>query len=536
MKREKLIINDPNMYEYFEEEAYMIFSKLCQEEEDTAKGPNQLSFYGVNRIYKSLSVIYETEDVEEELCLIENVLNILDSYVKIEGLEHLLINNYASIENGIFLEHSPDGNPKRIREHYKHQFRNAYLGLLMLDRLHIDDCIVECFMDECSEYANYVMSSLDKTRKSDKREQKEILKEIIYKTYLISALFHDIGYPLAYYFRIADEILEFTPFFKIINPVVKGEFTEIRAMLNNSLLFRTVDNKKISKKYQDSDHGCLSALSFLMNFYFSGSIYNFASKERCIIEMAAIAIFKHTDRYDDRNRMLFSHDPISYLLRVCDDMQEWQRFLTVIGRTHNYLQCNICGKIIKPDEKDSDLYSCNCGKQFYKITQMDNKKINYIDICDALTLEAAGNRITISFMYNVYSQLELLVNDYEAVIYRAKGLERLEHMLSFQKYFPEIQLQYFLSNNPIALIEDMMAEKGKDLESLKVWVLGIESETKRKNMEKFLECFENGVTNKERVFGKQLEKNSVRYAREARQFVEDYMGEIHMLKNYLDGF
>lgn len=248
MKREKLIINDPNMYEYFEEEAYMIFSKLCQEEEDTAKGPNQLSFYGVNRIYKSLSVIYETEDVEEELCLIENVLNILDSYVKIEGLEHLLINNYASIENGIFLEHSPDGNPKRIREHYKHQFRNAYLGLLMLDRLHIDDCIVECFMDECSEYANYVMSSLDKTRKSDKREQKEILKEIIYKTYLISALFHDIGYPLAYYFRIADEILEFTPFFKIINPVVKGEFTEIRAMLNNSLLFRTVDNKKISKK------------------------------------------------------------------------------------------------------------------------------------------------------------------------------------------------------------------------------------------------------------------------------------------------
>ncbi len=534
MKSKKVIINDDNMYEYFENDVYNIFSKLCQEQDDITKGSNQLSFYGANRIYKSLSVIYETEDVEEELCLIENVLNVLDSYIRIEGLEHLLINNYASIENGIFLEHSPDGNPKRIREHYKHQFRNAYLGLLMLDGLHIDDCIVKCFMDESSEYAYYITSILDKAKKSDKREQISILKEIIYKTYLISALFHDIGYPLTYYFRISDEIHEFTPFFKIINPVIKAEFAEIRAMLNNSLLFRTVDNKEISRKYQNNDHGCLSALSFLLNFYFGGSIYTLDYKERCIIEMAAIAIYKHTNQYDDCNRMLFSQDPISYLLRICDDMQEWQRFLTVIGRTHNYLQCNVCGKIIRPDKNNFDLYSCNCGKQFNKITKMDNRKVNYVDICDALFLETSEDKITIYFMYNVYSQMELLVNDYTAVSYRAKGLKELEYMLNYQKYLPKIKLQYFLSNNPIALIENMIAEKGKNLEDLKVWAIGIEPENKRKNMENFLEQYENALNNKGRMFGKQIENNSVRYAREARQFVEEYMGQIHMLKNYLD--
>ena len=107
-------------------------------------------------------------------------------------------------------------------------------------------------------------------------------------------------------------------------------------------------------------------------------------------------------------------------------------------------------------------------------------------------------------------------------------------MLNYQKYLPKIKLQYFLSNNPIALIENMIAEKGKNLEDLKVWAIGIEPENKRKNMENFLEQYENALNNKGRMFGKQIENNSVRYAREARQFVEEYMGQIHMLKNYLD--
>ena len=174
----------------------------------------------------------------------------------------------------------------------------------------------------------------------------EALKEIVYKTYFVAALFHDIGYPLSYYFRVSDEIQQFTPFFRIISSGIKTEFSEIKALLNNSLLFRTINTTEIKKKYENNDHGCLSAISFLLNFYFSGSIYSIGRgrKNRCIVEMAAVAIFKHTDKCVDGKGMLFSQDAISYLLRICDDMQEWQRFMVLIEDTHNYLMCPDCGK------------------------------------------------------------------------------------------------------------------------------------------------------------------------------------------------
>lgn len=92
-------------------------------------------------------MIYNKEEAAQEVCLIENVYEILTRFVGIKGMEHLLVNNYAAIENGIFLEHSAEGVPKRIREHYKHQFRNAYLGLLLLKDFHFDDCITDCVMD-----------------------------------------------------------------------------------------------------------------------------------------------------------------------------------------------------------------------------------------------------------------------------------------------------------------------------------------------------------------------------------------------------
>jgi hypothetical protein len=56
--------------------------------------------------------------------------------------------------------------------------------------------------------------------------------------------------------------------------------------------------------------------------------------------MSAVAIYKHTDKFTDANRMVFGLDPISYLLRICDDMQEWQRFMVLIEDTHNYLMCS----------------------------------------------------------------------------------------------------------------------------------------------------------------------------------------------------
>lgn len=530
MSIKEINVNDTDMYAFFEEEADKIFSELCGSDQGRKKHQNQLAAYGAARIYKSLTVIYETNDVKEEMCLIENVLNILDRYIGIEGMEHLLINNYSAIENGIFLEYSPDGNPKRIREHYKHQFRNAYLGLLFLEQLHFDEYVVQSLLNEENEYACYLVDSVEHR---DEKKLYEQVREVVYKSYLISALFHDIGYPLAYYFRMANEIHEFTPFFKIINPAVKAEFTEIRALLNNSLMFRTIDNHQILKKYNENDHGCLSAISYLMNFYFSGSIYQLNPKDRCIVEMAAVAIYKHTDRFDDNHRMIFSQDPISYLLRICDDMQEWQRFLVIIDRTHNYLQCSSCGRIVRPVPGNLKCYACRCGKQFRKITQMDNKKVNYIDICDGLILSENNGKIFVRLDYNPYSQLELILSDYGAIIYRNKGLKDLESMLKFQKYLPDIKLQYFVSNNPVALIQNMMKESKQTIDDIKAWIGTIEVPEKMEAMKAFMEKYEEALPDMEKMYGKKVEKNAAKYAEKSQKFVADNMGEIYMLWEYL---
>lgn len=395
MKR--IVLNDQEMYPYFQETAKEIFQELCGQGQPYV--PMQFTTDAIAQIYRSLQVFYSTEEAKEEICLIDNTMEILNRYIGIEGMENLLVNNYSSIENAIFLEHSSGGNPRMIREHYKHQFRNAYLGLVMLEDAGFNKSIETCILKEENEYACYIMDCIRRDIAAhifDERHMKKALKEIVYKSYFIAALFHDIGYPLAYYFRVSEEIQQFAPFFKIVSPTVKTPFSEIKALLNNSLLFRTVDHGEIRKKYEKDDHGCLSAISFLLNFYFSGSIYSLGKgeKNRCIVEMAAVAIYKHTDKQDDGKRMLFSRDPLSYLLRICDDMQEWQRFMVLIEDTHNYLMCSECGKIICPGEADDKEYACSCKKQFRKITKLKNKKVNYVDTCDFLKLSVKNHHFT----------------------------------------------------------------------------------------------------------------------------------------------
>lgn len=520
-------LNDEKMYKFFQKEAKNIFAEFSKQPDKVEEfSVCQITREGIAKIYKSLQVIYNKEEAAQEVCLIENVYEILTRFVGIQGMEHLLVNNYAAIENSIFLEHSAEGTPKRIREHYKHQFRNAYLGLLLLKDFHFDDCIADCVLDKKNEYAYFILAALTDRSGTNKRQ---MLKEIIYKSFLVSALFHDIGYPLAYYFRTSDEIYQFAPFFKIINPAVKTVFAEIKALLNNSWLFQTVADDEIKKKYEKNDHGCLSAISFLMNFYFSGSVYSLDDSKRCMVEMAAVSIYKHTNDYHKNARMIFSQDPFSYFLRLCDDLQEWQRFLVCIEEKHNYLRCVSCGKMIRPSGEDDSIYQCSCGKQFQKITQMDNKKMSYIDICNSIRLKGDGHKIHIYLQYDCYRLLELLLSDYEAVIYRKKGLKGVENMLQSQNYLPEIELHYFLSNNPVEIIKKMQDQSKKNAADIEKWM---NSQENADSLQEFLSICDD--RRRDQAFGEIIEHNTVKYAGAARDFTEQYLGEIYALWKFLE--
>lgn len=230
--------------------------------------------------------------------------------------------------------------------------------------------------------------------------------------------------------------------------------------------------------------------------------------------------------------MIFRLDPISFLLRICDDLQEWQRFLVVIGETHNYLKCSQCGRIIVPDSGGKQEYSCPCGKQFRKITQIKNKKLNYIDICNGLELNSDRGSIVITLQYDCYRQLELLLSDYSTVLYRNKGLEELNCMLEHQKYLPKIELKYFLSNNPLKLISHMLEESKKSPKEIEDWVDSLK-EKEKEGMQALFEEYQKLIPDNELKYGKQIEKDAVKYARDARAFVEDYMGQIYSLWEFL---
>lgn len=535
----QIVLNDQKMYQYFQDKAKEIFKELCVQRQPYA--PMQFTADAIEDIYRSLQVFYSAEEAKEEVCLIDNVLEILNRYIGIEGMENLLVNNYSSIENAIFLEHSSSGSPRMIREHYKHQFRNAFLGLVMLEDAGLSENIETCILKENNEYACYIMDSIRRDIENKvivEKNSRKVLKEIVYKSYFVSALFHDIGYPLAYYFRVSEEIQQFAPFFKVVSPTVKTPFPEIKALLNNSLLFRTIDIREIRKKYEDDDHGCLSAISFLMNFYFSGSIYSLGigEKNRCIVEMAAVAIYKHTDKYKNGKIMPFRQDPISYLLRICDDLQEWQRFMVLIEDTHNYLQCSDCGKIICPEEEDDKEYRCSCGRQFRKITKLKNRKMNYVDICGSLYLSVenmtAEKKIVIKLNYDYHSQIELLLNHYAGVVYREKGLKELENMLQYQQGIPQIELQYFLSNNPLRLIQQMIEESPKQ-DKIGEWLENMGDGKRKEHMQEFCRVYKESLPDSEKLFGKKVEKDGMRYGGEAKKFVKSYLGEIYQLWGFL---
>ena len=371
------------MYDYFQdliEKKEKIEYILGVPEDDINR--SSLSDKRIEQLYGTLSANYSEVDVREQILLIDHVNRFLKGYIKIEGLSYLLVSNYNEIENNIFYEiEAKKGRQKMIREHFRHQFMNTYLSsFLMLDFKLLDD-IVLCIEGSNSPICEYIRKTAQKRSEHEEKNYLVKVKEIVFKSIFIASLFHDIGYPLAFFFRNVQQIHEFTPYTKIVSPNIKATYVELKSLLNASFLFNNVDDEEILNKYDKNDHGVLSAFGFLVHFYASGRIYSLNETDRCVIELAANAIYHHTD-YNDKFPFIFAHDPISFSVRLCDDLQEWERFYLLVDNRHNYLKCNECGKMIK---NDGIAYKCKgCGKGYEKITQIRNRKVNYINFCSAI--------------------------------------------------------------------------------------------------------------------------------------------------------
>lgn len=529
-KSREFLINDVEMYRYFEQLIYGESSGLLKRwkvKHDTLE--YGLTERNVSKLIGTKELLYGEEDAEKQICLLETLEEFLHEYIGIRGLEELFINNYGEIENSIFLEHDAEGNPRNIREHAKHQMKNAYLGsVLLLECGYLQDMAKKINQEQSPVTRRLTQEVRAFLEKSEETEVLKKLEELIYKIFMVSSLLHDIGYPLAYYLRSAKQMTEYPPYLKILCPTVKAEFADIKSSLLDSWLFRYVDAEKIQGKYVADDHGALSALSLLMHFYHNGRIHFLKPEERCIVEMAAVAIYHHTDRFPKGLRMVYLTDPVSFMVRLCDDMQEWDRFKILINGKHNFLQCGQCGRLIKENRR---LYQCKCGRSYEKVTMIQNRKLNYVCLCDELRIEKREKSVNISAKFHFLKQLEILLDDYSCIVKTAGDMEKIQKMLEGQSFCPEMKVNYFVSNNPVEIIKRMIQDSGKKEEQIKNWM---EQELSGERQQVFREFWDDfKEKKKENPFGGIIEKNQLKYEKKVQEYVLTYYGQIYSLYKML---
>lgn len=314
----------------------------------------------------------------------------------------------------------------------------------------------------------------------------------------LAALFHDIGYPINHSMEQNERLTEYISLLYSTNDTVSN-FKRITSLLENSLLFKIVHKDEIRARI--SNHGVLSALTFLLHFYENGSIYNVSPIQKAAIEIAAVAIYDHNiqyrsiegDKSDNYYKPYFKNNPVGFLLRMCDDLQEWNRMYFDYQYTPSMNICPVCKtpivNVIKSfngsakeyvpvclcthGNKDNDDHIANCydlvencftgiSTFHQKISTITTQKISIVGTCDSITLSSAmsSQEVTYNITLN-YKPYKLLQMSYISSVFskfRVHDLQKLKMILDGQFKNISIQINYFLTTNPLLLKMRLLQE------------------------------------------------------------------------------
>lgn len=331
---------------------------------------------------------------------------------------------------------------------------------------------------ELDNILNYINRNIDWQNKRTTFNQKydEEVKNyysryIIKSSAYIAALFHDIGYPVAHYFVIQKRLLGFSPPIYMLINGDKSSYEKIVAKLSQSLLFQLVDKKEIIQRCESGDHGTLSAIIFLLHFYESGLIFSLPIEQKTSIEIAALAIYNHTNKYEsilgeDKHsechyqRAIFKLNPISFLLRLCDDAQEWSRTYFEISNTASLIYCNNCyTPLIRKKENNKYQYKCFCGKggklknAYFKNENTDFKRrlIYNVNTCKSLQLNINDTEIVFDFKYDYFRLLRMCSLGTSYAFQRIKELNYIKRLVIGQNIGKKVRINYIMSCNPVFL-------------------------------------------------------------------------------------
>ena len=449
--------------------------------------------------------------------------NLLNKYVSIDGLSRLYDERYIEFEWDMhsrmdFSEHTIS----YYRDHFIHQLRDCYMLLKMLEDPKVYNKVYITLNDATQSkvsmffHKNLEMALYDLDEDSDfskllhriqeamfpRRKRKDYIRNV-YSKYIITAsaivasLFHDIGYPIVHYFRYQKRLLKFAPSVYMLINGDKSSSEKIAALLSQSLLFQVVGKDEIFSG-DDDNHGAFSAIALLLHFYETGLIYSLPAEKKVVIELAALAIYNHTINYQaikdpkgektykyEYFRPQFNLNPISFLLRLCDDAQEWERTYFEISNIPTIMYCENCLTPFKKIKKSGEeQYYCKCcdnkkirGKSFrLGSTEFDRRVIYNVTPSRKLilrsNLENYNDSLIFDFDYDLFKLLRMCSVGTTYAKQRTKELNYIKTLVEGQDigYKNGIFIKFFMSNNPI-LIKSYILKKlidkvdRRDLES-----------------------------------------------------------------------
>lgn len=479
-----------------------------------------------SHVIANLYMIYDTDrdDIENQVTVVSLISDmVIGRYLQIDGLERLFNELYVDFEWEMHM--GMDHFKQRMdfyRDHFLHQVRDAFMMDRLLENGGFYKRIYEVLTNPSnSKVSAYFCKMVDKQQqlgftgthgKLIEFDSEFIPRNIIIMAAYMAGLFHDIGYPETYLRTLYRRICDFLP------NMHRQPNMELPAglfsMLQNSLLFRVVPYEEIRERVgsEKIDHGTLSALGFLLHFYENGTIIGLEPYKAAAVELAALAIYNHTYHYgitDDKSpndhRPMFLTNPISYLLRICDDLQEWDRVYFEITHRSNILTCNKChtpviGKMAAVSTNSNSasassgksarrIYVCNCAK---RRTQNDTQEVKYsnlifkrtfdekssfpyrrlynVQVCDCVSIRAIKTlgegkcsfdevqNLLVELKYDPYKLLNVALISPTYAKHRVEELRKIKLLLLDQSHIQRIWLDYFVTANPI-LIKVRLLEK-----------------------------------------------------------------------------
>ena len=521
---QKQLINNDSMLEYFQkldpmELKYAVVESLSDAalvriaEFETQYQYSSITKQQYSGILDNLRLVYgQNELVENDIKVFHIVeKKLLCRYFGIPQLNQMFDEDYFNFEWDMhvgqnYSEHRSD----YYRDHFIHQIRDLYMILRLLreagfyeasERIlrdasasKVSEFICKksrAFLSDAKGVQQQLLDEIYATQSGEKAAffEKYFFKYVIYASSMMAALFHDMGYPVCHFLDVRRRISAYNPTMYMFTHNAVDSFDQLAFKLGSSLLFSIVSPQVIRKRLEPDeggryDHGAYSAIAFLLQFYDTGVIYSLSTEKQCAIELAALAIYNHTAKFKaikDKAAttyytMYYQQNPVSFLLRFCDDLQEWDRRYFEISKAGDLLFCPKCGyPLLKRKKRNIDdetlpksSYYCCCPKGQEELFRPDvfiKRKLYLVSVADSVKLslskdDGKSQNLIAAIHYDPYKLLMLAKTNPMYARYRAKEMKALRRLLDDQDFsfmsqgelsFSHIRLYGFMTANPILI-------------------------------------------------------------------------------------